>query len=168
MTWQNRILEHTEEAPDQLLANPKNWRTHPGTQAAALVGVLDSVGYVQSVIANKRTGFLIDGHLRVMEALKRGQPTIPVAWVDLSEEDEALILAMYDPIGAMAGTDRTALEALYHEIDTDNADVSIALSDIAAREGIVPPDVEFKEYDESAADDVKYHECPACGHTWPQ
>ena len=33
---------------------------------------------------------------------------------------------------------------------------------------ITPPDVEFKEYDESTADDVKYHECPECGHRFPQ
>ena len=30
------------------------------------------------------------------------------------------------------------------------------------------PDVEFKEYDESIADDVEYHECPECGHKWPK
>jgi hypothetical protein len=30
------------------------------------------------------------------------------------------------------------------------------------------PDVEFKEYDESVADEVEYCECPACGHKWPK
>lgn len=29
------------------------------------------------------------------------------------------------------------------------------------------PDVEFKEYGENAADDVKYCTCPACGHQFP-
>ena len=28
-------------------------------------------------------------------------------------------------------------------------------------------DVEFKEYDESAADDVKLATCPICGHSFP-
>jgi len=28
-------------------------------------------------------------------------------------------------------------------------------------------DVEFKEYDESAADDVKLATCPKCGHSFP-
>jgi hypothetical protein len=27
---------------------------------------------------------------------------------------------------------------------------------------------EFKEYDESIADEVEYHECPECGHKWPK
>jgi hypothetical protein len=29
-------------------------------------------------------------------------------------------------------------------------------------------DVEFKEYDESAADDVQLLTCPKCGHTFPR
>lgn len=28
--------------------------------------------------------------------------------------------------------------------------------------------VEFKEYDESIADEVEYLECPECGHKWPK
>ncbi len=27
--WRNRITGSGEEAPDQLLANPANWRIHP-------------------------------------------------------------------------------------------------------------------------------------------
>lgn len=32
----------------------------------------------------------------------------------------------------------------------------------------VVPDVDFKEYNESVADEVEYHECPECGHKWPK
>ncbi len=28
--------------------------------------------------------------------------------------------------------------------------------------------VEFKEYDESIADEVEWNECPKCGHKWPK
>ena len=28
--------------------------------------------------------------------------------------------------------------------------------------------VEFKEYDESIADEVEWNECPECGHRWPK
>ena len=107
--WRNRITRYSDEAPDQLLANPSNWRTHPGSQADALRGVMADVGIVQNVIANERSGFLVDGHLRVMEALKAGQPSIPVTWVDLSPEEEALILATLDPLSAMAGVDRGSM-----------------------------------------------------------
>ena len=30
------------------------------------------------------------------------------------------------------------------------------------------PEVEFKEYDESVADEVEYLICPECGHKWPK
>ena len=36
--WKNRIVGHGEESPEQLLANPKNWRTHPKEQREALAG----------------------------------------------------------------------------------------------------------------------------------
>src|ERR1035437_6774191 len=38
--WQNRIVRYGEEAPGQLLANDKNWRTHPQAQQDALEGEL--------------------------------------------------------------------------------------------------------------------------------
>lgn len=136
--WQNRITKYSDEAPDQLLANPRNFRMHPDSQAGALRGVLTEVGIVQNVIANERTGFLIDGHLRVMEALKSGQPTIPVTWVDVSEDEEALILATLDPIAALAGTDTAKLEALLHDVSTADAAVQQMLDTLATEAGIVP------------------------------
>jgi DNA modification methylase len=139
MIWKNRITKYTEEAPDQLLANPRNWRSHPGAQADALRGILGDVGVVQNVLANERTGFLLDGHLRVMEALKAGQPTIPVTWVDLSEDEEALILATLDPLAAMAGTDAAQLDALLRDVSTDSPAVQAMLDALATEAGIVPP-----------------------------
>ena len=169
--WQNRIVRYSEEAPDQLLANPSNWRTHPSSQADALRGVLEQVGVVQNVIANARTGFLVDGHLRVMEALKAGQPSIPVTWVDLAPDEEVLILASLDPLSAMAGTDAAQLDALLREVSTDSPALTAMLDALAQEAGIIPgtvPDVDFKEYDETTADDVQYCECPNCGHKFPK
>lgn len=54
--WRNRILGSGTEDPTQLLANPRNWRTHPGPQRDALRGSLATVGWVQQVIVNQRTG----------------------------------------------------------------------------------------------------------------
>jgi hypothetical protein len=45
--WRNRITGSGEEAPDQLLANPANWRIHPKAQQDALAGALDAVGWVR-------------------------------------------------------------------------------------------------------------------------
>lgn len=122
--WENRIVGHGEEPPDQLLANPNNWRIHPHSQQQALAGVIDDVGFVRSVTVNRRTGHVVDGHLRVSAAISSGQPMIPVEYVDLSEDEEREVLATLDPIGALAGTDSAALAALVADVETDDARVA--------------------------------------------
>ncbi len=138
--WHNRIVGHGEEAPDQLLAHPQNWRIHPKHQQDALSGVLREVGLVQSVIVNQRTGHLVDGHLRVSLALRDGQSAIPVVYVDLAEEEEALILATIDPLSAMAATDATKLDDLLREVRTDDSAVQQMLADLAKQAGLYPGD----------------------------
>jgi DNA modification methylase len=118
--WANRIVSHGEEAPDKLIAHGSNWRTHTATQRSALTSVLSEVGLVQSVVVNTTTGRLLDGHLRVELAKSQGQPTIPVVYVELSEDEERVILATLDPIGAMATADRERLTELLQGIHNEN------------------------------------------------
>ncbi len=178
-TWQNRIVGTGTARADSLLANEKNWRIHPRPQQDALGGVLGEVGWVQQVIVNKRTAgawgrdqnveTLVDGHLRVTMALRQGDDTpVPVVYVDLSPDEEALVLATLDPLSAMAVHDKDKLDQLLREVETGDAAVQQMLSELAAREGIVPPNVEFKEYDESVENEVEYLTCPECGHKWPK
>lgn len=166
--WRNRIIGHGEEAPDQLLANPANWRIHPKAQQDALAGVLSQVGWVQDVIVNRQTGHVVDGHLRVSLAISRQEPAVPVVYVDLTPDEEATVLATLDPLSAMAAADRDKLDTLLREVSTGDAALQQMLSELAAREGIVPPNVEFKEYDESVENEVEYLTCPECGHKWPK
>ena len=136
--WKNRIVGYGEESPDQLLANPLNFRTHPKNQQDTLAGVLSEVGVVQNVIVNKRTGFVVDGHLRISLAMREHQPTVPVTYVDLDQSEEALILATLDPISAMATADRDKLDELLRDVSTGDAAVMQMLADLAADNGIVP------------------------------
>ena len=114
--WQNRITRYGEAAPGQLVANDKNWRTHPQAQQDALEGALRKVGIVQNVVVNERSGKMIDGHLRVQMAISSGQPTVPITYVNLSDEEEALILATIDPVTGLAGTDQKLLDSLITDI----------------------------------------------------
>jgi hypothetical protein len=115
--WQNRIIGYGEEAPDQLLANPFNPRVHTQVQEQALNGVLQKVGVVQNVLVNRTTGHMIDGHLRAAMAISQDQSTIPVTYVELTEEEEKLVLATFDPLSAMAGTDKEILASLCGDIE---------------------------------------------------
>lgn len=165
--WQNRITHYGEEAPDQLLANPRNFRTHPAAQTDALAGVLSEVGVVQNVIVNARTGFVVDGHARIALALRTGQPTIPITYVDLSEDEEAVILATLDPLAAMAGTDAAKLDDLLRDVSTGDAAVQAMLDALAVEAGIVPPDFEPVGIDEQGRLDEKSKcTCPECGHVF--
>jgi DNA modification methylase len=139
--WRNRIVGSREEPPEQLLANPANWRLHPAAQRNALRGSLDTVGWVAHVTVNQRTGHVVDGHARVEEAISRGEPAIPVVYVDLSEEEEALVLATLDPIGAMADRDTAKLEELLATVTVDDAGLRRLLADLAGpKKGLIDPD----------------------------
>lgn len=131
--WANRIVGHGEEAPDQLLANPRNWRVHPRQQQDALAGVLGEVGWVQDVIVNRTTGHVVDGHARVSIAISRREPAVPVVYVELTPEEEAKVLATFDPIGAMADTDRDALRSLLTEVRTDHDGLRALFRELAPR-----------------------------------
>ena len=130
--FRSRIVGHGEEAPDQLLANPANWRIHPRAQQEALKGVLDQVGWVQSVIVNRTTGHLVDGHLRVTLAMREDAMTIPVSYVELSPEEEALVLASLDPLAALAIADKEKLAELLAEVSIDSAELTNVLSSLGS------------------------------------
>jgi hypothetical protein len=166
--WRNRIVGEGEQPASQFIANPANWRVHPQNQRDAMRGALNEVGWVQRVIVNRQTGYLVDGHERVWQALQNGDAPVPYVEVDLSPEEEAYVLATLDPLSAMAAADREQLDALLHEVQSGEASVQAMLAELAEREGVVPPNVEFPEYDEGVVDSVEYITCPQCGHKWPK
>jgi ParB-like chromosome segregation protein Spo0J len=98
----NRIVGHEMVQLDQLLAHPNNWRLHPKYQQDALAGLIDDIGFIRSVLVNKTTGTVIDGHLRVALASRSGVQELPVEYVELTEEQEIKALALLDPIAGMA------------------------------------------------------------------
>ena len=138
--WNNRIVGHGMEAPDQLLAHPGNWRIHPKHQQDALKGVLDDVGWVQNILVNKTTGHVVDGHLRVALALRHDVPEVPVLYVELSEEEESLILATLDPLSALAVADAQKLDELLQGVQSDDAAIQAMLSELAEQSGLYQDD----------------------------
>lgn len=110
--YRDRIVGEGIVAPADLVANPLNWRQHPLHQREALRELLDRVGWVGKATVNRTTGNLVDGHLRAALALEDGEPGVPVSYVELSEEEERLVLASLDPLGALAVPDTDQLQAL--------------------------------------------------------
>lgn len=143
----SRIVGEGVEAPDQLLANPLNWRTHPKEQVDALEGLLREVGWVQRVIVNRTTGHIVDGHARVELALRRSESAVPVLYVELTEAEERLVLAALDPIGGLAGKDAAVLDELLQGVHTEDPALQELLDSLAGEsasiggtDGLTDPD----------------------------
>jgi DNA modification methylase len=134
--WLNRIVGHAEVAPEDLVPNPRNWRTHPPEQQRALGGALSEIGWVAEVLVNRTTGNVVDGHLRIELALARDERTVPVTYVELTEAEEALVLATLDPIGAMADAEATALASLLHGLEPADDALRALLDDLTREQGI--------------------------------
>lgn len=135
--WRNRIVGYEADVdPAQLLANPLNWRTHSGDQRGALRGALGQVGWVDAVMVNTTTGHVVDGHARIEEAISAGS-SVPVMYVELTAEEEALVLASFDPIGAMAGTDKAQLAEVLAGLTVDDEALRRMLADLGGPEGRV-------------------------------
>ena len=129
MNIRDRIKELRRVPAGELVPNPRNWRIHPPAQAAALEGILQEVGYADALLAREREDGrleLIDGHLR---AETTPEAVVPVLVLDLNDAEAAALLAVLDPLAAMAKKDAEAFEALAGQIAFENT----ALRELIAR-----------------------------------
>ena len=113
----SRIVDYRRVPASELLAHPRNWRRHPSSQRNALRAVLDEVGFAGALLAYERDGVLtlLDGHLRA----KMDPSTVfPVVVVDVDDQEAALILATFDPVGGMAFGDSARLNELLAEVQS--------------------------------------------------
>ncbi len=161
----DRIKELRRVPANQLRPNPKNWRTHPESQINALKGVLAEVGYAAPALARELPDgslMLVDGHARSEVS---GDNLIPVAVLDVTEEEADKLLATFDPLGDMAGADAEKLDELLKSIDIDNQAVNEMLDELARETGIDPPDFEPAGIeDQGKLDEKQKATCPNCGH----
>lgn len=98
------------------------------------------MGFVGEILVSRRSGRILDGHLRVAEAIRTGQAVVPVGWVDCrSDEDEAAILATHDPIGAMATADREKLAQLAEKAQVQADPLKLMLAGLSAQPAAAPP-----------------------------
>lgn len=133
--WKNRIVGHEVVDPEDLLANPFNFRIHSKLQQDAIAGLLDSVGWIRSVIVNKLTGHIVDGHARVTLALRAGE-MVPVEYVELTADEEYLALVSLDYIVELAGKDEFKLDELLRKVQTTDDAIMSMLSQLAEEEGL--------------------------------
>jgi hypothetical protein len=164
MQIRDRVKELRRVKAGDILPDPRNWRRHPKAQLDALRGVLQEIGIADALLARETPDglMLIDGHGRQ----ELDSKTLwPVLILDVNEDEAAEIMATLDPLAAMAQADQKQLDALLQDVQSGEAAVQQMLSDLAAREGIVPPDFEPVGIEEQGRlDEKKKVVCPECGH----
>lgn len=147
----NRIVGEGWEKPEALKANPANWRTHAPEQREAMREMMESVGWVQRVIVNRKTGHVVDGHMRIEEAIRKKEPRVPVVYVELTEAEERRVLALFDPVATMAGIDKSRLREVLADLRGDSIGLTKLISGLREKAGVddgaadEPPEVEFTE-----------------------
>lgn len=133
MHIRDRIIETRKVPAKSLRPSPLNWRTHPSEQRDAFRGVLAEIGVAGVPVARlcDDGGLeLIDGHLRAEELQDQD---ILVAITDLSRDEAKKLLAVYDPIGDMAGVDEARLAELHKEIEFDSPALMQMLNELSEK-----------------------------------
>jgi hypothetical protein len=131
MKIRDRVKELRRVRAGDLLPNPKNWRTHPASQADALKGILAEVGYADALLARELpdgTLMLVDGHLR---AETTPELEVPVLILDVNEAEADKLLLSLDPLAALAETNAIALDSLLREVDTGSEGLQQMYADLA-------------------------------------
>jgi hypothetical protein len=160
----------------RITPDPRNARLHPDRNKRMIRDSLEEVGGGRSILIGGE-GHIIAGNgvyeqaqalgLTIREVEAQPNELIAVVRPDLVGE-AAVRAALYD--NATSETSTWDVEAL-RQLEADMPSILAGLDEVQAELAAAleaAPDVDFKEYDESTADDVKYCECPNCGHKFPK
>lgn len=168
-----RIIKVVPMRLGDILPNPANPKSHPTSQRAALRGSVRELGFGTVPIAY--TSAKLGGKLAFGDGHMRGDEfadfVTDVAITDYTDEEIDKFLLYADPIAAMAQYEAAQLDGLLKSVSTGDEALMAMLADLAQQSGLYPdgaPDVQFKEYDESVADDVEMVTCPHCGGEFPK
>lgn len=130
--WANRITQYGEAKASSFTAHELNPHKHPRRQRDSIRGSLQAVGWVKPVIVSRRSGKLLDGHARIEEALDQGKDVpVPYIEVDVSEEEERLILIELDGTTGQATYDVEMLRRLMAETPAPNTGLRSLYEDLA-------------------------------------
>ena len=158
---------------DVAIGKVKPYPHNPRKNEAAVAKVAASIrafGFRQPIVCDAKM-VVIAGHTRLLAAQSLGMKTVPVHVARGLTPAQLRAYRLADNRTAQEATwDNDALVEELLALRADAFDLPLTGFDAAELAQLMGevPDVAFKEYDESAADDVKYCECPKCGHKFPR
>jgi hypothetical protein len=168
INWRSRIVKSGKIKASELTPHPQNPVSHPPLQRDTVAASFDELGQIARVSVNINNGYLVDGEERAWLALD--QPTdveLDCDWLDLTEEEHLKALVYLRATSELATYTPDVLDEILREVNSDSESIQMMLSQLAQDNNLLMPD-DWKEYDETAADDVEYCTCPECGHRFPK
>jgi len=154
---------------DALVPFARNPRTHSEEQVSQIAASIREFGFTNPILLDGENG-IIAGHGRLAAAKELRLEKVPC--IDLShltdEQKRAYIIAD-NKLALNAGWNEEHLRLELTDLKELGASLELVGFDAMELADIMlGKDVEFKEYDESAADDVQLVTCPQCGHSFPK
>ena len=159
--YRDRVKDMRRVRAGDLLPDPRNWRRHPEAQAQAMRTSFDLIGVADVVLARETPEglMLVDGHLR--SEIDEDQE-LPVAILDLDEEEAGILLLTLDPLAGMAETDQAAQDALIDGLRDREDEQLRALFEAV---DIIPPDFRPEDAERQPRLDQRTPTvCPKCKH----
>lgn len=154
---------------NELIPYSKNPRTHSEEQIAQIAASIREFGFTNPILIDSNQG-IIAGHGRLAAAKELRLEKVPC--IDLShltDEQKRVYLIADNQITLNGGWNDELLRLELMDLKELGANLELTGFDAMELADIMlGKDVEFKEYDESAADDVQLATCPKCGHTFPK
>jgi ParB-like chromosome segregation protein Spo0J len=159
-----------------LTPDPQNARRHGERNLAQIESALREVGAGRSIVVDE-AGVILAGNATVEAAARAGITGVRIVETDGTEliavrrtgltDAQKRRLTLFDNRAAeLADWDPGVLAALAAETDLSHLWTEDELADLLA--GEEPPEVDFPECDESAAETVAWATCPECGHRFPK
>ena len=179
----DRVTDFRRVPASQLVPNPRNWRLHNDAQRRLFRDMLDTIGFAGAELVRALPDgrlMLIDGHMRQEEL---GDTPLPVLVTDLTEQEADALLATFDPLGRLAGTDEDAVATLIERVSANGYDAAadllaaVAANDQTAAlleslaDGMLDDDdapdfAPASEEEQGRLDQKAPVICPHCGHSF--
>ena len=136
-TWESKVVRHADVAPGELLNHPDNVTIHTAEQQEDMMRMFRKIGWAASVLVSVTTGRIIDGHMRVAVALTNGEPTVPVDYVQLTENEEIKALLYLKRMPSLAGLDRVNLAEVLAKISLMDVEIEKMSAAFARSSGLL-------------------------------
>ena len=154
---------------EALIPFARNPRTHSDEQVSQIAASIKEFGFTNPILLDGDNG-IVAGHGRLAAARLLSFKTVPCTELGhLSDAQKKAYIIADNKLALNAGWNEELLRLELTDLKELGANLELVGFDAMELADIMlGKDVEFKEYDESAADDVQLLTCPKCGHSFPK